>query len=182
MSGPKPPEPGITKVMPGGETVVALQGERGTLYEVSDENGIRIVHWSWEAICHICWGWTARSIGAVAAVREWHSRRFGRGRDTFHLDGLNLRISSWAVVDGWHVVLLIQGGRRVVLDETDRVVFDSDFDEPVSPAPVRPPAHASPEDYLGEVVGGPELDPATTRAAVTGSPPPPQLSLFGALA
>lgn len=175
MSGPKPPEPGITKVMPGGEVVVAQQGERGTLYEVRDGNGIRIVHWSWEAICHICWGWTARSMGAVAAVRDWHSRRFGRGRDTFHLDGRDLRISSWAVVGGWNVVLFIEGGRRIVLDETDRVVFDS----ATSPPSVRSVAHPSPEDHLGEVIGGAEVDPAATRAALTGSVPSPQLSLFG---
>lgn len=180
-TGPKPPEPGTTKIMSGGETVVATQSDRGVIYEVIRKNGSRISHFSWEVLCHICWGWTARTIGAVAMVRDWHSRRFGRGRDTFHLDGFDLRISSWAVVDGWHVVLFIEGGRRIELDETDRVVFDSNFDKPASQAPVRPPAHASPEDDLGDVVGGPEPDPVETRAAINGRASS-QLSLFGGAA
>ena len=182
MSAPTPPEPGQTKIISGETVTVIERPDRMPLYEVRGQHGVRMVHWCWEAICHCCWGWVARSISGQVEAATWHSRRFGRNRPTLHVDGVDLEIKHWAVITGWHVSLYFEGGRRIVVDEGDRIVSDSDW-----PAEVagqirrlcREPAPQFEPEPQPEPAPQPEPDLATTRAMLAGRAPSPQLSLFG---
>ena len=173
MSAPTPPAPGETKTF-AGDTVTAIAREgRPPLYEVRGREGLRMSHWSWEAICQCCWGWVATTLSGLAAARDWHARRFGRDRESFHIDGVDLRIESWAIVSNWHVALFLDGGRRVEVDRSDNIVADSaNAGRPAPPA-------SSPSL---PTVSIPDPDPRQTRAVLSGDMPSPQLSLFGGAA
>ncbi|MGH1343824.1 MAG: hypothetical protein ACRBN8_19865 [Nannocystales bacterium] len=177
MSRPVPPPAGTTALVCG-ETVTAIdRGERMPLYEVRGRHGLRMVHWCWDAIAQYCWGWLSTSEMGLTEARAWHAKRFGRGRTAFHIDGEDFPIKSWANVGKWHVVLFLEGGRRVELDRQDNVVSDSWWKVPraVETAPVRP-ALAVDAD-LAE-----DPDPVRGRVMLAGEAPCSQLSLFGGAA
>lgn len=172
MSAPVAPPPGETTIV-AGDTVVAYERDQGgPLYEVRGMHGVRMTHWCWEAICHCCWGWVAKTIGGTAAVHAWHAGRFGRSRDTFHIDGSDIRIESWAVITDWHVVLFLEGGRRVEVDRDDSIIRDSYHRAPADAserARLSPPRVPAAEDSAAR----------HSRAIFAGEASSAQMSLFG---
>lgn len=173
MSAPKPPEPGRDRVMPNGDTASLVDREdRAPLFRVVTADGeTRIEHWSWSVVCLVCWGWVPRSIGAVAAAKAWHARRFDRRGRVFVVEGLSVRVQSWAVVDGWHVVLFLEDGRRLELGEDDAVITDSNGSAAPPPREFQPPELDEPHE-----------EAAHSRAILSGEAPSTQLGLFGGAA
>jgi len=175
MLRPVAPPPGTTTLVCG-ETVTAVdRGERMPQYEVRDQHGLRMVHWCWDAVAQYCWGGLSPSEMGLTEARAWHAKRFGRGRTAFHIDGEDIPIKSWANVGKWHVVLFLDGGRRLELDRGDNVVADSWQDAPRVVEIPRPTPAAEP-------VFAQEPDPVQGRATLAGETPCSQLSLFGGAA
>lgn len=174
MSIPKAPAPGTTAIVCGDMVTATDRGDRMPLYEVRSMSGGRVVHWCWDAIIQICWGWPSPTEMGRTEVRAWRAGRFGRGRTVFHVDGEDLEIEHWASVGDWNVVLFFEGGRRIQVDRHDRIVSDS-ANEPhrITGSVSRPDEPCLAPD--------PVLDPDTvkTRAMLAGEAPSGQISLFG---
>lgn len=161
--------------MPCGEVATAVGHEdRQDTYVVENADGKLVLrHWSWEVVCQARWGWPCSSVGGMAAAEALHASRF-RNRETFHIDGANLKIEDWSVVGRWHVALRLEGGRRIEVDRGDRVVSDSEWSTAtpkIVSAPKSPVNRSSEPDPVVEPVPVPEPEPVVE--------PSGQLSMFG---